>query len=137
MRYIRLLILMVVLAVFLGIVAYAAEKQAVPDPATDKYPKGCASCHVNRGEGKDYTLAAEAKKVKDHPPVKADATVATCIKCHGGKDETSFKRIIHEIHLVRKGKDNHFVSSYGGATNCIACHAIAENGKVMVKGLEN
>ncbi|MCL5039886.1 MAG: hypothetical protein M1299_08710 [Firmicutes bacterium] len=92
-------------------------------------PQGCASCHVKNGD-KDYTLAAEVKKIQNHPTVPADATVKTCIACHSEKSPKPFKWVLHKVHLESKI----YGSKYDSA--CVTCHKLTSTGLLTVKGLE-
>lgn len=96
----------------------------------DEAPEGCASCHKKISDEKDYRLSAETKNVEGHPPVSEDATVKTCIKCHGEDSDRPFEKVIHRIHLV----ESKYLEEYG--LNCINCHQLADDGTITVKGLE-
>ena len=118
------------------IVEVPKEVQVVQIPPPDPAPNGCASCHVKTGD-KDYTLAAEVKKVSNHPTLPADATVNTCVTCHKpdapiGAKPGSLAVTVHPIHLNSK--------TFTGTKKayCNACHVLdAKTGDMSVKGLKD
>lgn len=134
-------ILVLVLFAFAGaactrekIVEVPKEVKVVTIPPPDPAPNGCASCHKKEGAN-DYTLAAEVKKVANHPAVPADATVNTCVTCHKstaavGAKPPNLGRALHPVHLGSKN----FTESLKGY--CNACHILdTKTGDISVKGL--
>lgn len=99
---------------------------AKPAQQTDPAPNGCGDCHKKVAPDKDYTLAAEAARVKGHPKVTA-TTVKECMVCHAERVKP-FKQVLHTAHL--KGKV--YTQKYD--TSCIACHKMRDDGSIGVKG---
>lgn len=91
---------------------------------------GCNGCHRKVAPDKDYTIAAELKKIKDHPSLPATAAVPkACTACHKeGAAAGKLARVLHKPHLAgqiyRKEYD----------TNCLGCHTVV-NGIPQAKGL--
>lgn len=106
----------------------AAEKPATP-ALTDPAPGGCNDCHTKKGPNEDYTLQAEAARVKGHPKTNTN-TVKECIVCHGDRSSKPFKKILHTAHL--RGQ----VFPKRWDTNCIACHKMRDDGSIGVKALD-
>lgn len=78
--------------------------------AADKYPNGCADCHV-----KDLAFQPLMKKLyPKHMPVGAD--VKGCLKCHKAGSKLALDKKMHASHQKAK-------------IACDACH-VMKDGKV-------
>ncbi len=93
--------------------------------SVDKSPGGCNDCHKKISDDKDYSLAAEIKKLESHPEVPSES-VADCISCHAEGTPLALSAIMHKGHLLGE----HY-EKYGNS--CINCHD--QTNKMIVKGL--
>ncbi|PIQ23311.1 hypothetical protein COW36_08185 [bacterium (Candidatus Blackallbacteria) CG17_big_fil_post_rev_8_21_14_2_50_48_46] len=120
--------------------------------APDQKPSACVDCHKNYPEMKfdarltvvlkgwqkaadekilakaQGTMPAGIKLEGKHPDVShlIKTIPNDCLMCHSTQTSTpqrvpEFRKMIHAIHLVG-GKDNHFISNYGGT--CTHCHKL-------------
>ena len=98
---------------------------AAEDPFRD-----CNSCHKNKGD-KDYSLETEVKRISDHPPVQANATLRSCLAadCHGNGDlRNQFGKTLHKKHA----ESRIFRPVLKGS--CVSCHKLEKNGSIVLKG---
>lgn len=104
---------------------------AIPPVATvSAQTPGCPACHG--AAGKQPSLDAVAKKVKNHP-VSAAKTVQQCALCHTkGPTPAPFRTALHKIHLAS--------ATFAGAPykgTCTSCHNVDKaTGAVTVYGLQ-
>lgn len=118
------------------IVSEQISKQvAYPIVATTPPNRGCPACH-----GAPHTLASEAINATQalgaghtHPQVSDNATVLTCLTCHGsapdGKGVSSpidLRDIVHPVHLGSQV----FKVKIGGS--CFSCHNISWDGVFQI-----
>lgn len=115
----------------------------------DTRPRACVECHKNYPGKFDGRLSVHLKEwatkgVDAHLLAKAQSTMPAgiklqgkhpdvsnivkviptdCLMCHGGHaaNVPPFRKLIHAIHLTG-GKDNHYLSNYGG--QCLNCHKL-------------
>ena len=97
--------------------------------ATPAAVQGCPACHG--AAGREPTLDAIVKKVKNHP-VSAAKTVTQCALCHTkGPSPAPFRTVMHKVHL----NSSKFATAYKGT--CTSCHNVDKaTGTVTVYGLE-
>ncbi len=95
----------------------------------DKFKNGCVDCH-KKTEQQDASLNAQAAKIKNHPPVPADATTKTCLDCHRRSPEnrTKLSNRLHKSHAASM----FFRPKYGGS--CVSCHGMQDTGQIVIKG---
>jgi hypothetical protein len=110
------------LGLVLGLAGCFVMAFGVLAAATDKYPNGCADCHV-----KELAFQPLIKKLyPKHPPVAPTADINACLKCHkpGGKLAFDAKKM-HASHETPK------------VIPCDACH-IMKDGKAtaQLKGVK-
>lgn len=118
--------------------------------AADRFPGACVDCHVKRPDlPRDVRISAHIREWQEkvepgllaklrgigpwgtaltgrHPPVPAESykdIPATCIACHAKRETNTvpLDQLLHVLHLTG-GKDNHFVTVFGGA--CTHCHKL-------------
>lgn len=120
---------LVLVVVFATVAVVAWMMQQTPVPASAQAVQGCPACHG--AAGKEPTLDAVAKKVKNHPTTAAK-TVTQCAVCHTkGPTPTPFRQVMHKIHL----NSTKFSTNYKGT--CTSCHNVDKaTGTVTVYGLE-
>jgi hypothetical protein len=99
--------------------------------AEDQYKNGCVDCHKKTAE-RDSSLKALTEKIKNHPPVSADATAKTCLDCHKRSPENR-ARLANRMHKSH-GDSNIFRPEKNGS--CASCHGMKENGEIFIKGGE-
>lgn len=100
---------------------------------------GCTSCHTGKkvinGKEVDISLAGETKVVKTsnggaHPDVAPGTTLKQCVACHKTlKVYDKFVNAVHKVHSQSKV----FRPKY--KADCTSCHAIKDNGLIILKGL--
>ncbi len=115
---------LVVLVGLVLVVAWGSGQTTGAAPAV----QGCPTCHG--AAGREPTLDAEAKEVKNHPATAAK-TVAQCALCHSkGPTPPPFRTLLHKIHL-----NSSKFAGYKGT--CTSCHNVDKaTGTVTVYGLE-
>lgn len=123
MRVLSLVLIAIVGMV--GMLVWVAGKTQV---AAQGVTQGCPACHG--AAGKEPTLDAVAKKIKNHPTTAAK-TVTQCALCHTkGPTPAPFRQVLHKIHL-----NSAKFASYKGT--CTSCHNVDKaTGTVTVYGLE-
>lgn len=108
------------LGIVLGLVACFVMVMAVMAQAADKYPNGCADCHV-----KELAFQPLIKKLyAKHPPVAATADINACLKCHKAGSKLALNTKMHDDHAKAK-------------IACDACH-VMKDGKATkdLKGVK-
>ena len=117
------------LVVLVGLVLVVMWGSAQTTGAAPAAVQGCPACHG--AAGREPTLDAIAKKVKNHP-VSAAKTVTQCALCHTkGPSPTPFRTVLHKVHL----NSSKFATAYKGT--CTSCHSVDKTtGTVTVYGLE-
>lgn len=118
-------LVLVAVVVMVGMAVWISG-QTEPAPAQ---VVGCPACHG--AAGKEPTLDAVAKKIRNHPTTAAN-TVTQCALCHTkGPTPPPFRTALHKIHL----NSTRFASPYKGT--CTSCHSVDKGtGTVTVYGLE-
>lgn len=100
--------------------------------AADPYPNGCLDCHKKTAD-KDMSLPTVVKAAyAKHIPVKADADVNFCLKCHKAGSKVPLSKIAHDAH----NKSKVFTGDYKGS--CLSCHVAGSDGKMTqeIKGVK-
>lgn len=117
-----------ILVVMVGMAIWSAGPP--PVPTVSAQTQGCPACHG--AAGKQPTLDAAAKKIKNHPAV-AVKTVQQCALCHTkGPTPQPFRTAMHKIHL---NSATFASASYKGT--CLSCHSVDKaTGAVTVYGLQ-
>ncbi len=100
---------------------------SVAASAADPYPNGCLDCHKKTAD-KDLSLPTMVKAAyAKHIPVKADADVNFCLKCHKPDGKLALQKILHDVH----NKSKVFTGDYKGT--CTSCHVAGSDGKMTTK----
>jgi len=117
-----------VLVVMVGMAIWSAGQPGVATVSAQA--QGCPSCHG--AAGKQPTLEAAAKKVKNHPATAAK-TVQQCVLCHTkGPTPAPFRTVLHKTHL---NSATFASAAYKGT--CTSCHAVDKaTGTITVFGLK-
>ncbi|MGE5553612.1 MAG: hypothetical protein ACM3XZ_06785 [Betaproteobacteria bacterium] len=103
------------LGMVLGLAACFVMAISVLALAADKYPNGCADCHV-----KELAFQPLIKKLyPKHPPVAPTADINACLKCHKPGGKLALNTKMHDSHQKAK-------------IACDACH-IMKDGKATAE----